>query len=144
MSNLSRIAAVVGGLVLLGILGLVGFVVAPYVFGDTTEKDGVLDKVSAQLNTGLPTQVDEGTRLDDTSVDGDTLQYNYTILPAFADRIDRETFPADQEAAIRRTICEKARLRGLMKRDFRVAYRYRLDDGTTLGEITVARADCGG
>ena len=105
MSNLSRIAAVVGGLVLLGILGLVGFVVAPYVFGDTPEKDGVLDKVSAQLNTGLPTQVDEGTRLDDTSVDGDTLQYNYTILPAFADRIDRETFPADQEAAIRRTIC---------------------------------------
>lgn len=144
MSNLSRIAAVVGGLVLLGILGLVGFVVAPYVFEDTAEKDGVLDKVSARLNTGLPTQVDEGTRLDDTSVAGDTLQYNYTILPAFADRMDLETFPADQAAAVRRTICEKTRLRGLMKRDFRVAYRYRLDDGTTLGKITVARADCGG
>ena len=144
MSNLSKLAAVVGGLVLLFALGLIGYVVAPYFVGESTEdRTAFLDKVSAQINTDLPTKVDESTRLDSTSVDGETLQFNYTLLPPLADTLDAQNFMSQYGSGIQQIICAKGRLRRMLQKDFRVAYRYQLDDGKALGDIGVARADCG-
>jgi len=144
MSNVSRIAAVVGGLVLLIFLGLVGYAAAPYVFGDAgaNSEAAALERMSREINTDLPTQIDTGTRLESTSVDNETLQYNYTLLPAVSDDLDMNRFVADYTDPIRQTVCSKPRLRALLRRGFDVAYRYRLEDGTSLGEFVFSTDDC--
>ena len=144
MSNLSKLAAVAGGLVLLIALGVIGYVVAPYFVGESAaSRTEFLDKVSAQINTDLPTKVDDSTRLDNTTVDGETLQFNYTLLPPLADTLDAETFMSRYEAGIQETICARGRLRRMLQKEFQIAYRYKRDDGTALGDIEVTRADCG-
>ena len=144
MSNLSKLAAVVGGLVILFALGLIGYVVAPYFVGESAEdRSAFLHDVAEQINTDLPSQVDESTRLESTTVDGETLQFNYTLLPPLANDLDSENFMDRYGAGIQQIICEKGRLRRMLQKEFRIAYRYRLDDGTELGDIEVERADCG-
>lgn len=144
MSKLSKMSAIAGGLVLLVALGVLGYVAVPYVTGGmgADSRTALLQKISNQLNTGLPTQVDEGTRLDSTSVEDETLQYNFTLLGPMAERVDPQTFKNNYTPAVRHIICSKKRLRGLLKRKFTVAYRYQLEDGSALAQIRVARADC--
>ena len=55
-------------------LGLIGYVVAPYFVGESAEdRSAFLHDVAEQINTDLPSQVDESTRLESTTVDGETL-----------------------------------------------------------------------
>jgi hypothetical protein len=130
--------------VILFALGLIGYVVAPYFVGESSEdRTAFLDKVSEQINTDLPTQVDKGTRLDSTTVDGDMLQFNYTLMAPLADTLDPDNFMARYGDGIEQIICEKGRLRRMLQKEFRIAYRYQLEDGTELGDIEVERADCG-
>ncbi|MBS64607.1 hypothetical protein [Salinisphaera sp.] len=144
MSHLSKAAAVVGGLVILFALGLIGYVVAPYFVDDSAaERTAFLDKVSAQINADLPSQVDQSTRLESTTVDGDMLQFNYTLMPPLSDTLDADNFMARYGDGIRQIICEKGRLRRMLQEDYRVAYQYRQTDGTALGTVEVERADCG-
>ncbi|MES1945816.1 hypothetical protein C84B14_00665 [Salinisphaera sp. C84B14] len=144
MYNLSKAAAVVGGLVILVALGLIGYVVAPYFVDDSAaDRTAFLDKVSEQINVDLPSQVDESTRLESTTVNGDMLQFNYTLMPPLSDTLDADNFMARYGDGIQQIICEKGRLRRMLQNDFRVAYQYRLADGSELGTIKVERADCG-
>ena len=144
MYNLSKAAAVVGGLVILVALGLIGYVVAPYFVDDSAaDRTAFLDKVSEQINVDLPSQVDESTRLESTTVNGDMLQFNYTLMPPLSDTLDADNFMARYGDGIQQIICEKGRLRRMLQNDFRVAYQYQLADGSELGTIKVERADCG-
>ncbi|WP_348765743.1 hypothetical protein [uncultured Salinisphaera sp.] len=144
MYNLSKAAAVVGGLVILVALGLIGYVVAPYFVDDSAaDRTAFLDKVSEQINVDLPSQVDESTRLESTTVNGDMLQFHYTLMPPLSDTLDADNFMARYGDGIQQIICEKGRLRRMLQNDFRVAYQYRLADGSELGTIKVERADCG-
>ena len=144
MSNLSKAAAVAGALVLLILLGVGGYAVAPYIFGGTTgpSPTEVLQRISAEINAELPAQIDKGTRLESTTVDDLTLQYNYTLLPAMAAGLDRASFVADYKSPLQQTVCSKPSLRRLLERGFRVAYRYRLEDDTAMGEFVFEEADC--
>ena len=144
MYNLSKAAAVVGGLVILVALGLIGYVVAPYFVDDSAaDRTAFLDKVSEQINVDLPSQVDESTRLESTTVNGDMLQFHYTLMPPLSDTLDADNFMARYGDGIQQIICEKGRLRRMLQNDFRVAYQYQLADGSELGTIKVERADCG-
>ncbi len=144
MSRLSRITALVGGLVLLGLAGLAGYIAAPYFFhGDRADATAVLARISAQINTQLPTEVDASTRLDSTSVDGSTLQYEYVLLPPLSERIDPASFESAYGPGITQTICSTEQLSALLVRGFDIRYRYRLESGGALGDITVTRSDCG-
>ena len=143
MSNLSKLAAVVGGLVLLFALGLIGYVVAPYFVDESAaDRSAFLDKVSEQINVDLPSQVDKSTRLESTSVDGDTLAFNFTLMPPLSDNVDADNFIARYGDGIEQVICDKGRLRRMLQKDYGIAYRYQLEDGTKLGNVQVERADC--
>jgi len=144
MSRLSRVTALVGGLVLLGLAGLAGYIAAPYFFhDDPADATAALERISAQINTQLPTEVDAATRLDRTSVDGRTLQYEYALLPPLSDRIDPASFESTYGPRLTQTICSTEQLSALLARGFDIRHRYRLDGGGSVGNITVTRSDCG-
>ncbi|MES1926728.1 hypothetical protein [Salinisphaera sp. T31B1] len=143
-SHLSRIAAVAGALVLLCALVVLGYVVAPAIFGGAgaDSRTATLANISTEMNTDLPARVDAGTRLDSTEAHGETLQYNYTLLAPMAERVDPQTFASEYGPRIRQAMCAKKHLRRLLTRKFKLLYRYRFEDGTPVGEVTVTRADC--
>ena len=102
-----------------------------------------LSMISKATNQTLPSMIDKDTRLDDTSVSGMTLSYNYTLVHLSVEQLDTDRFVELMRIQVQHKACANTVLTQQMQQGTSYRYHYVDKDRQPLGAITITAADCG-
>lgn len=131
---LARVAVVLGGVSLLASLVTV--------LDQGSDSTFALEEELLMIRKGLPTMIDESTRLDDVSLQEEDIHYDYTLIGYAAGNIDVERFKVLMSARIKTTACTNPETRSFLDAGRSLVYLYRDKHSKPLAEIMVTKSDC--
>jgi hypothetical protein len=99
-----------------------------------------LESLAASLREGLPLLVDEETSMDDVTVEGGDLVYDFSLVNYTSEQIDAAAFGDAIKPEAASQVC--ASLRQILEAGARVKARYRGSDGAPVAEAVITEADC--
>ncbi len=133
-ATLARLGVVVG---ILGVAG--GFVSG---LAQRTDSDQTLREAFVLLNQSLPTMLDDDTRMDQISLQGQDIHYDYTMVGWLVAELDVESFVAVMTARLKTDNCESDEMRPLLDEGRDLVYMYRDKQSDPVAKIVVTSADC--
>lgn len=101
-----------------------------------------LKGLSSDMNTKLPVDIDEGTRLEKTEAIGETFIYHYTFTQdTLADidltKVQNEFFPN-----VKNQVCTDAKSLEFLGHDVVIQFKYSDKNSDFVGEFMVKAIDC--
>ena len=102
-----------------------------------------LQMATSALNKGLPQMVSKGVQFDRVVFDESKTEwiYEYTLVDAEKSVVTQEKLSQGLEIGKAQS-CSNNGLVDVLKKGVVIVYRYNAKDGSFIGDIRVARADC--
>jgi len=94
------------------------------------------------INNSLPTMIDDDTRMDHVSLQGQDIHYDYTMVKWSVAELDVERFVAVMTATLKTNSCEDDDSRQLLDEGRDLVYMYRDKQSDPVAKIVVTSADC--
>lgn len=111
---------------------------------DTPTMEGILQKMSSQINQQLPMNIDKQTRLDNlTPGPGRRFTYNYTMVAVAAIDVDKTYFHGAMQSKLRNSVCSTPEMEVFFKNGVTLGYSYRAADSVFITKIDITPKDCG-
>ncbi len=101
-----------------------------------------LQKVSNELNKGLPQKIDNEVLLKSTFAQIGALGYLYILVNYNASEVDTKYFISKQTPPIKNFACTNPRMKRFFEDNVDVIYSYYGKDMKYVGEIIVTSKDC--
>ena len=115
----------------------------PGEYGRGRDLDDALRRLVGQMNRNMPQQIDKDFRLDKVTAEtGSELVYHYTLVGHKAADLPPDVFNTQLAPAVRKQLCQDARMGKLLDSGARIAYLYRGSDGQEIGKLSFAQRDC--
>lgn len=96
------------------------------------------------VNAGLPTMVDEETRLDKATVGpGPRMVYHNTFVGYKSDEIDRDWVHTSLRTHVKGNVCASSDMKPSLQYGAIYTYAYYGSEGGKIGDFEIRRTDCG-
>jgi hypothetical protein len=102
----------------------------------------VLQGAVSMLNKQLPQMVDEDTKLEKASSEGNTLIYHYVLVNFPASQIDPSALQESIEPMILQQTCSAVNLKPVIDQGGSISYRYSGNDDALIVAVNVDRSRC--
>ena len=93
-------------------------------------------------NQSLPIMVDNSTRLDNLSIQGEGISYNYTLVNTAVENLDASKFESAMMPNIKSGACSTKEARALLDGDASISYAYHDKSGKLISTIVINKKDC--
>lgn len=103
------------------------------------------DKLEADVavtNRVLPMMIDDSTRMDNISIQGENIFYNYTLVDTNVENLDIPNFETAMRPSIKNGACSEKTLRVLLNDDRVISYVYQDKYGKLISTIAINKKDC--
>jgi hypothetical protein len=142
--NISNVHAKNGGLgaMFAEIIGNAVGSVAGKSMADSQTIEKALVEITNKVNQRMPMTIDSSTRLDNVLGQNKRFTYNYTIVSAKFNEINKEKLSIFF-TKLKAGICSSPDLVDFLKNGITVAYSYRASDGVFISKLEVTPKECG-
>lgn len=111
-------------------------------FAGNTPSLAFLQKVSSELNKGLPQRIDNDVELKSTYAQIGALGYMFVLLNYNADEVNSELFFEKQSQQVKNFACTNPRMNRFFEDNVNVIYSYYGKDMKHVAEIVITSSDC--
>jgi hypothetical protein len=149
MKKLSKIAWVIGCLIIIAIGGAIGKNIGKSTYKSIEQ--GRVDRAieeklletSRSINRQLPLMVDPETRLDMTMCNGKEMYYKYTMVLVSENELDKNRFKNDMAVILRRNNCSNEKMIKTLTMGVEYNYIYLDRNGIEIAAIKITKKICG-
>lgn len=104
--------------------------------------EGALKQAESEVNTSAPFMVDEATRLERASVDGNRISYHYTLIQYSADEIDFNATQGTLKSRVRSAVCTSDEMKAFREHRVDMEYIYSDKNGVRISSFVINAGEC--